>query len=225
MAHILLLDDELDICEEISFFLCKQGHDVRMAHNIAAFRLHYLQRPADIVVLDRMLPDGDGLDLVSELRQQGQRCGVVMFTAKDASQDRIDGYEQGADHYLTKPVRLIELRSVVKSLVWRLQLQAEWLYNPSTQTLKTPTKDRIKLTTQEGLFLTCLIHQLGDTVSRRDVMKALGKDEAVYDLRNLDMMVMRLKKKITENSEAPLSIKTVHGVGYCIPGNVAISQL
>jgi DNA-binding response OmpR family regulator len=224
MAHILLLDDESDICEEISYFLTQEGHHVRTVGTLAEFRLAYRQQVADIVVLDRMLPDGDGLALVAQLREQGERCGVVLFTAKDASQDRIEGYQQGADHYLTKPVRLDELRAVVQALVWRLQVHAAWLYNPSTQILKTPSKDRIQLTTSEGLFVQCLAERLGQTVPRQEVIKALGKNEAAYDSRNLDVLVMRLKKKIASSSEAPLVLKTVHGAGYCIPNNVALSD-
>ena len=224
MAHVLLLDDESDICEEISYFLTQEGHHVRTVGTLAEFRLAYRQQAADIVVLDRMLPDGDGLALVAQLREQGERCGVVLFTAKDASQDRIEGYQQGADHYLTKPVRLDELRAVVQALVWRLQVHAAWLYNPNTQILKTPSKDRIQLTTSEGLFVQCLAERLGQTVPRQEVIKALGKNEAAYDSRNLDVLVMRLKKKIASSSEAPLVLKTVHGAGYCIPNNVALSD-
>jgi DNA-binding response OmpR family regulator len=225
MAHVLLLDDETDICDEISYFLTQEGHQVRVSSTLADFRLAYRQQPADIVVLDRMLPDGDGLALVAQLREQGERCGVVLFTAKDASQDRIEGYQQGADHYLTKPVRLEELRAVVQSLVWRLQVHAAWLYNPSTQVLKTPNKDRIELTTSEGLFVQCLAQRVGHTVARQELIKAIGKNEAAYDSRNLDVLVMRLKKKIAAVSPNPLMLKTVHGVGYCIPCNVALSDV
>lgn len=225
MANVLLLDDESDICDEISYFLAQEGHQVRVAGTLAEFRLAYSQQAADIVVLDRMLPDGDGLDLVAQLREHGERCGVVLFTAKDASQDRIEGYQQGADHYLTKPVRLGELRAVVQSLVWRLQVYAAWLYNPSTQVLKTPSKDRIQLTTSEGLFVKCLAERVGHTVARKEVIKAIGKNEAAYDNRNLDVLVMRLKKKIVANSPDPLVIRTVHGVGYCIPSNIALSDV
>ena len=75
---------------------------------------------------------------------------MVLFTAKDARQDRIEGYQPGADHYLTKPVCLEELRAVVQALVWRLQVHAAWLYSPDTQVLKTPNKNRIQRTTGDG---------------------------------------------------------------------------
>ena len=150
---------------------------------------------------------------------------MVLFTAKDASQDRIEGYKQGADYYLTKPVRVEELRVVVQALAWRLQVYAAWLYNPNTQVLKTPNKDRIHLTSSEGMLVQCLAERLGHTVARQEVIKAIGKKEAFYDSRNLDVLVMRLKKKLAANSPDPFVLKTVHGVGYCIPSNVAISDV
>jgi DNA-binding response OmpR family regulator len=224
MAQIIVLDDEPEICDEIASALQHVGHEVRMAPSIAACRMHIMQRPADILIVDRMLPDGDGLELVAQLRQEGQRCGVLVFTAKDASQDRIHGFVTGADHYLTKPVRLEELIAVVESMVWRLHLRAEWLYNPSTQILKTPSKDQIRFTSTEGTIFQCLVSAVGQIVSRQEIVRALGKNEAAYDDRNLDVMVMRIKKKIAANSTTPLVVKTVHGVGYCIPGNVSLSQ-
>jgi DNA-binding response OmpR family regulator len=225
MAQIIVLDDEHEICDEIASSLQHVGHDVRTAATIAACRMQIMQRAADILIVDRMLPDGDGLALVAQLREEGERCGVLVFTAKDASQDRIHGYTAGADHYLTKPVRLEELNAVVESMVWRLRLRAEWLYNPDTQILKTPTKDHIRFTTTEGTIFRCLVTSVGHIVSRQEIVRALGKNEASYDDRNLDVMVMRIKKKIAAASASPLVVKTVHGVGYCLPGNVSLSQL
>lgn len=225
MAHIVILDDETEICDEVSTALRICGHDVRTAGTIANCRLLLMQRPADILIVDRMLPDGDGLELVEQLRAEGERCAVVVFTAKDASQDRITGFKSGADHYLTKPVRLEELNVVVDALVWRLRLRAEWMYNPDTFILKTPNKDQIRFTTTEGTIFKTLVESVGQIVSRQEIVRALGKNEAAYDARNLDVMVMRIKKKIAANSLAPLVVKTVHGVGYCIPGNVTLAQL
>jgi DNA-binding response OmpR family regulator len=225
MAHILVVDDESEICEEIASSLRHIGHEVRTAASLAACRTHLMQRPADILIVDRMLPDGDGLELVTQLRERGERCGVLVFTAKDASQDRIHGYAAGADHYLTKPVRLEELHAVLETMVWRLSLQAEWLYNTDTHILKTPSKDHIHFTNTEAMIFQCLVESVGSVVTRSAIVRALGKNPAAYDDRNLDVMIMRIKKKIASNSQAPLILKTVHGVGYCIPHNVAFSEV
>jgi DNA-binding response OmpR family regulator len=99
------------------------------------------------------------------------------------------------------------------------------MYNADTFILKTPNKDQIRFTTTEGTIFKTLVASVGQIVSRQEIVRALGKNEAAYDARNLDVMVMRIKKKIAANSLAPLVIKTVHGVGYCIPGNVTLAQL
>ena len=75
---------------------------------------------------------------------------MVLFAAKDARQDRIEGDQQGADHDLTNPVRLEKLHAVIQALMWRLQVHTAWLYSPNTQVLKTPNKNRIQRTTGEG---------------------------------------------------------------------------
>jgi DNA-binding response OmpR family regulator len=225
MAHIIFVDDESEICDEIASSLRHMGHDVRTAASLAGCRTHWLQRQADILIVDRMLPDGDGLELVSQLREKGERCGILVFTAKDASIDRIHGYAAGADHYLTKPVRIEELKAVLETMVWRLSLQAEWLYNPDTHILKTPTKDQIRFTNTEATIFKSLVESVGFVVNRNTIVLHLGKNPDAYDDRNLDVMIMRIKKKIQANSASPLTIKTVHGVGYCIPHNVAFSQV
>lgn len=224
MANIVILDDETEICDEVSTALRANGHEVRTAGTIASCRLLLMQSPVDILIVDRMLPDGDGLELVEQLRADGERCAVVVFTAKDASQDRITGFKSGADHYLTKPVRLEELNVVIDALVWRLRLRAEWVYNADTFTLKTPSKDQIRFTTTEGTIFLALVQSVGQVVSRQEIVRALGKNELAYDARNLDVMVMRIKKKIASNSRAPLVVKTVHGVGYSLPRNVTLAE-
>jgi two-component system OmpR family response regulator len=225
MAQILVLDDESEICEEIVYFLAQQGHRVMQSYSIATFNTSFDQQRPDIVVIDRMLPDGDGLEVVRRLRQSGQRCGVVIFTAKDASKDRLEGFACGADHYLSKPIRMQELGAVVETLAWRLQVASPWLLNSSTHLLRTPAKDRVQLTASETTFLVRLLQAQGKPVTRHEVLVALDKNPAAFNIRNLDMFFMRLKQKVTEVSDSPFPIKTVHGVGYCIPSGVALSDI
>ncbi|MFY8103377.1 MAG: response regulator transcription factor, partial [Ramlibacter sp.] len=120
MAHILLLDDEGELREEVGDFLRAAGHVVDEAGSIRQFRQYVPGRSYDVLIVDRALPDGEGLELVAELRGEGVRSGIVLFTARDASRDRITGYESGADHYLTKPIRLDELAAVVGALARRV---------------------------------------------------------------------------------------------------------
>jgi DNA-binding response OmpR family regulator len=224
MATVILLDDEVDIRDEFAAYLRGLGHEVQTVGTIKQFLGLFVTQKPDIAVVDRSLPDGEGLDLVKEFRDQGVRCGVIMFTAKDSTQDRIDGFKSGVDHYLTKPVRLQELGAVVQSLTWRLQATASWRLVLATWELKAPGGVVIKLTAQESAFLQVLVEQAGQTVNRKKVVQSLGKNFADYDPRNLDVLLLRLRKKVAGATSAVFPVKTVHGAGYVIEKDCVISD-
>lgn len=222
MARLLLLDDEGELREELAEFLLNLGMEVTEVSCIAEFRLQFASSEFDIVVIDRMLPDGDGMDLVAELRQAGSRCGIILFTARDASHERIAGYAQGADHYLTKPLRLEELGAIVQSLARRLQTTPQWRLNTVSWTLCAPSGSEVQLTSQEACFLSALAQQPGKTISRRELVAALGKNFSAYDPRNLDALVKRLRGKVDEVAGTALPVKTTHGIGYVLAVPVAL---
>jgi DNA-binding response OmpR family regulator len=216
MIQVLLLDDEGELREEVADFLRARDLDVTEVGSIRQFHNFFPQKSYDIVIVDRMLPDGDGLDLVGDLRLQGARCGVVMFTARDAVKDRLEGLQRGADHYLTKPIRLEELGAVIDTLAWRVRGNIEWRLNMVDWTLQAPNGGVIKLTTQEMGLLAALARQPGKTATRSQIADCLGKDPAAYELRNLDALVLRLRKKVAEVSAEPMPLRTVHGAGYAL---------
>lgn len=216
MVNILLLDDEVDLREEVAHYLRARDYNVTEVGSIRQFRQYFSAQTCDIAIVDGMLPDGDGVDLVSELRDQNHRCGIVMFSARDGSKDRINGYLNGVDHYITKPVRLEELAAVIKSLAWRVQGQVNWCLDSSDWLLKTPQNESIRLTSMEHGFLLALLKRPDKVHSRRHIVDALGKDAVSYDERNLDALILRLRKKVAEVTQDPLPVKTVHGQGYAI---------
>lgn len=223
MAHLILLDDESELREELAEFLHEQGFQVTEAESIHGFRQRYGQHGCDIAIIDRMLPDGDGMTLVQELREAGERCGIVLFTARDASQERIAGYALGADHYLTKPIRLDELGAIVQSLARRLRATPNWELNTASSDLRTPSGHVLKLTGLESAFLVALAQQTGKPVSRRAIVEALGKNFCAYDPRNLDTLVKRLRDKVQSHGDDPLPLKTVHGTGYVLSTALALT--
>lgn len=224
MATVILLDDESDIREEFGSYLQGLGHAVQTVDSIKQFWALFLTFKPDIAIVDRSLLDGDGLQLVAELRDKGVRCGVIMFTAKDSTQDRIDGFKAGVDHYLAKPVRLQELGAVVDALTWRLKATASWRLVLSTRELRAPSGVIINLTAQESSFLQVLVEQAGQTVNRKKVVQSLGKSSTDYDPRNLDVLLLRLKKKVSGITPAIFPVKTVHGVGYVMETDCVISD-
>ncbi len=221
MAHILLLDDESELREEVGDFLRTAGHDVDEAGSIRQFRQYVPSRSYDVLVVDRALPDGEGLELVAQLRAEGLRCGIVVFTARDASRERISGYESGADYYLTKPIRMEELAAVVAALVRRVAPPGGWRLDSAEWSLWTPEGEQIRLTAQEHQLLLALAKAPQKSLSRRQIVEVLGKDMASYDPRNLDALVLRLRRKAAEVSPVPLPLKTVHGSGYAVTPELA----
>lgn len=222
MAYILLLDDESELREEVADFLRAAGHEVDEAGSIRQFRQYVPARAYDILIIDRALPDGEGLELVAQLCSEGIRSGIVMFTARDASRDRINGYQNGADHYITKPVRLEELAAVVNSLARRVAPRSDWRLDTSEWCLRAPGGDPIRLTALEHRLLLALAKAPSKSLSRQQIVMLLGKDAASYDPRNLDALVLRLRRKAGEVTRVQLPLKSVHGSGYALTQDVAL---
>ncbi len=224
MVRILLVEDDRDLREEVADFLRGEGHVVREAGSRQEFRALMAEEPCDIALLDRRLPDGDGLDLIGEGRAVGWRCGFVLLTARDAAPERIAGYETGADHYLTKPVRLDELAVILKSLARRLHLDTHWRLHLALGLLHAPNGQRIDLTGLEAAFLAILGAHLHQPLDRRQIIQELGRDFLSYDPRNLDALLRRLRRKVREAAGADLPVLTRHGLGYVLVEDLVIEN-
>lgn len=222
MIRILLLDDERELREEIADYLRGAGFEVDEAGTLRQFHQQFSADRYPVVVIDRTLPDGDGLDLVEELRRGERQCGIVVFTARDASQERIQGYERGADHYLTKPIRLDELVAVLKALARRLAPAVHWQLRESDWSLLIPGAPAIRLTAQEHALLRGLARSRTRSLTRSQIVEELGKDAETYDSRNLDALVLRLRRKVAEASDQALPLKAVHGTGYALTRDVEV---
>src|SRR5665213_1887479 len=118
-THILIVDDEQEICSLVHQYLSSEGYRVSMAHDGAEMRQVIEQSPVDLVILDIVLPTEDGLTLARTLRAESRDIGIIMLTGRGDTIDRIVGLEMGADDYLAKPFHLRELLARVKSVVRR----------------------------------------------------------------------------------------------------------
>lgn len=214
MTRVLVLDDERDLREEVASYLRRQDYEVTELASIKQFYQFFHPYSTDVLLLDRMLPDGDGLELVSELRAANVRCGIIMFTARDSTKDRLEGFRTGADHYVSKPVRLEELGALIKVLSWRMGQTEQWQLDVNQRILKDPDGTEFPLTSQEFAFLLALEKSPNRAVSRETILEFMGKDPHHYDARNLDALVLRLRKKTETSKRHTLPLKTVHGVGY-----------
>jgi len=210
MTTVALLEDEADLREEIADFLAARGHRVLQAGSLAEFTP--LAAQARIAVLDVMLPDGSGLDVLRQLRAQSGRTGIIVLTALGALGDRLAGLNGGADHYLVKPFKLLELEAMIEALLRRVG--REWVFEPRRGVLIGPDDQAIELTDQEAVFVGLFARAGGRPVTRRHVVEALGQDWASYDLRRLDTLVSRLRARWQRRTGRELPLRTLHREGY-----------
>jgi DNA-binding response OmpR family regulator len=210
MGKILLLDDEVELREEIAVFLEKRGWDVSQAGTVAAFRGLAMQ--AEIAIIDVILPDGSGFEAASWLRQNQNGCGIVMLTACGETQDKVNALRGGADHYLVKPIKLLELDAILHALSrrvvtnWRLDRQASALF--------APQGNRLDVSPGETRLLELLARHPAQPVSRRQIAEILGYEWLDYDERRLETMVSRLRQRWRNASGTELPLKTAHRLGY-----------
>jgi DNA-binding response OmpR family regulator len=217
MASIFLLEDEIELREELAAFFATQGHQVIELGSIAEFRSCYGE-PAnicDIALIDRGLPDGDGLDLVSDLRKaQALSVGIIIFTARGGSDEKIKGFTGGVDHYIVKPTNLSELGAIVNALLKRLPQVATWELSLLTHELTPPKGPSVPLTTMELAFVKMLAKADGQPVSRKDIVTSFGEDYLQYDQNRLDTMVRRLRQKFLAEAGVQIPVKTVRTTGF-----------
>ncbi len=219
----LIVDDEPKLVDMITVYLVKEGYDVVTALNgLDALHRFEIDSP-DLVVLDWMMPDVSGLDILKEIRKISL-IPVIMLTAKAEEIDKLVGLELGADDYITKPFSLRELSARIKIPLRRLH--GNDLKNHGAETvgtIKLDTKSRsvwvksvliTNLTPTEFKILDFLVHHPGQVFSRLQLMDgALGEAYEGYE-RSLDTHMSNLRKKIEQNPTEPEYIQTIYGAGY-----------
>jgi two-component system, OmpR family, phosphate regulon response regulator OmpR len=226
-THILVVDDDLRLRDLLERYLAAQGFSVRGAAHAAAMRRELAEHHVDLIVLDLMLPDADGLQLCRSLRAEGIDVPVIMLTAKGDDVDRIVGLEIGADDYLGKPCNPRELVARIRAVLRRRPKavigapQADqasvqfgrFTFDPATRQLLdagTP----VKLTTGEFAVLAALVAHPFETLSReRLIALARGREHDAFD-RSIDVMVSRLRRCLEDDPRQPRWLQTVWGEGY-----------
>jgi two-component system copper resistance phosphate regulon response regulator CusR len=215
-VKLLVLEDDVDLGPILAAGLREAGfvvdHVVTMADADLALSVHTY----DCLVADRMVADGDSVDLVADLRARGLLLPVLLLTAMDAITDRVAGFEQGADDYLVKPFALAELVARVRALSRRGDLTRAPVLTHGGLSLDVPrhrvSRDGVllTLTAKEFAVLEVLMHFGGDVVSRSELIDRCW-DELRDPMSNVvDVLIGQLRRRLG----APNIITTVRGVGY-----------
>ena len=194
MANLILLEDEPVLREELADFLSAQGHVVDSCGSLAEFAGSFDPARHSIALVDLGLPDGDGLDLVAQLRQRSLNLGIIILTARSGTRDKVTGLSQGADHYLSKTADLAELAAVVAALARRLEsggMAPHWVLDCARKRLIPPGLPAVELSAQDFAVAKAVIDGRGSAVSKKAIIEALGENFLDYDLRRIDTQMNR----------------------------------
>jgi two-component system OmpR family response regulator len=226
-GHILIVDDQQEICDVVQEYLTGEGYRVSTAHDGAGMRRVLGQGHVDLVILDLMLPGEDGLTLARSLRSESG-IGIIILTGRGETVDRIIGLEMGADDYLPKPFHLRELLARVKAVLRRAHDRtaetphsprsrvrfAGWNLDLSSRELMSPNGDEVRLTTGEFDLLSAFVNNANQVLSRDRLLDLARNREAGPFDRTIDVQVGRLRRKLEDDPQNPTLIKTVRGSGY-----------
>jgi two-component system, OmpR family, response regulator len=236
-GHILVVDDQKEICEVVQQYLSSEGYRVSVANDGAGMRRVMDGAEVDLVILDLMLPGEDGLTLARQLREEST-VGIIILTGRGETVDRIIGLEMGADDYLPKPFHLRELLARVKSVLRRASSRAEkekpsgarararfagWHLDLSTRELVSPDGGEVRLTTGEFDLLAAFVNNANQVLSRDRLLDLARNREAGPFDRTIDVQVGRLRRKLEPDPQNPTMIKTVRGTGYIFTPTVEVS--
>lgn len=215
MTSLILLEDEPVLREELAEFLSEAGHETTSVGTIEEFRHAFAPGLHPIAIVDLGLPDGDGLDLIAELRATGHRLGIIVLTARDAMPYKVAGLAGGADHYLPKTADLGELAATVAALARRMDIQERprWVLRGAPRQLVPPGFAPIGLSEHDYAVLIALAAG-GSCVTRESIVEALGEDWFQYDQRRLDTQMRRLRRKVEEACGLSLPVSTIRGIGF-----------
>jgi len=218
--RILVVEDEASISEPLAEHLERDGFDVEVASTLEAAREAFHRIEPDLVLLDVMLPDGDGRDLCRDIRKESE-VPIIMLTARGEEIDRVLGLELGADDYVVKPFSARELTARIRAIMRRGRASerktaieiGELRLDPSARTL-TKSGEPVELAAREFDLLLMLMAHAGEVVKREDIMDEVWDPHWFGPTKTLDVHISWLRKKIEGDPGDPRYITTVRGVGF-----------
>jgi len=225
-AHLLIVDDDRRICTLLAKFLSKNGYLTTTARDAAHARRLLAGLEFDMLIIDVMMPGENGFDLTRDLRLTLQ-TPIMLLTARGEPADRITGLEAGADDYLPKPFEPQELLLRVNAILRRSPVDPAKPSPPKNLHLGAFRYDisraelwqgeqLIRLTSTESALMKLFASQPGETMSRVQLVEALGQGNSNAHERAIDVQITRLRRKIEADPKSPRYLQTVRGAGYMI---------
>ncbi|MFZ5754669.1 MAG: response regulator transcription factor [Bacillota bacterium] len=220
--RILLIEDEERLAEALAYLLKKNKYGVDTASDGEIGQAKAETGIYNLIILDRMLPGKDGIAILKELRAKGMKTPVLLLTAKDSIEDRVEGLDAGADDYLIKPFATEELLARVRALSRRqTELLRDEKIRLSSLTLDTLRSEvtigaeTIKLTNKEAQLLELFLRNYGQVITKEQIFDRVWGLDTDVEINNLETYIHFLRKKLN-SPQCPVRIETVRGIGYCL---------
>lgn len=218
--RILVVEDESAISEPLAESLEREGFDAEVAATVEAAQASLTRHAPDLILLDVMLPDGDGRDLAREIRRASD-VPIVMLTARGEEIDRVLGLELGADDYVVKPFSMRELTARIRAIMRRGRADArrtpieigDLQLDPASR-IVMKAGEPIELAAKEFDLLQLLMSKAGQVVKREEIMDEVWDPHWFGPTKTLDVHVSWLRKKIEDDPSNPRYITTIRGVGF-----------
>jgi DNA-binding response OmpR family regulator len=219
-VKVFVVEDEQRISQFLKKGLTEKGYAVDVAGDADAALERIVAASPDLVILDLLLPGSrDGIELCRELRARGVHSKILMLTARDTVENKIEGLDAGADDYLVKPFSFRELLARIRALLRRTEVQEpgplvfdDLSYEPEArEVVRGP--ETVRLTVREGALFELLLRRRGKVVSRAEIQARIWDDSFDLSTNIIDVYINALRKKIDGGDREKL-IQTVRGVGY-----------
>jgi two-component system alkaline phosphatase synthesis response regulator PhoP len=225
-VSILLVEDEENLQEALKLNLELEGYEVTGSYDGADALNKIRQEHFDLIILDVMLPEIDGITVCETIRLQNNAIPILILSAKNSSADRVMGLKKGADDYLTKPFNLEELLLRVEKLIRKEKQLAIKTSLPEIFTfgknkidfkgLECVNKkgDKITLTKREGMLLKLLVENKNEVVTREKILQTVWGYNVYPTTRTIDNFILNFRKYFEEDSRNPIYFQSVRGAGY-----------
>ncbi len=220
--RVLVVEDEQRIAQFLRKGLSEKGYAVETAADADTALAAISASPFDVIILDLLLPGSrDGLELCREIRARGVGSKILMLTARDTVENKIEGLDAGADDYLVKPFSFRELQARLRALLRRTEVaepgplvSGEISYDPEAREVVRGGQT-VRLTAREGALFELLLRRRGKVVSRTEIQARIWEDSFDLSTNIIDVYINALRKKLDAGERERL-IQTVRGVGYRI---------
>ncbi|EDL67754.1 response regulator transcription factor [Vibrio campbellii] len=213
MSRVLIVDDDVPLCELLETVLQEEGYTVSSVH-CGESALQYMEKtPVDLVLLDVMLPNLNGMQVARRICQRFA-TPILMLTALNDENSMLDGYKAGADQYIGKPFNVAELLMRIKAILRRVGLERQRQAMCNTVQSISGQLNSLPLTGTEAELLCYLVKNQGVVISKAELQtQVLKKELSPFD-RNLDMHISNIRRKLVEAGLSKQHIKTFRGKGY-----------